>query len=174
MVDWRHLPGYEGLYSVSDEGDVYSHRRNRVMSPSLNPRMGYKRVVLHDSKGEKSTRNVHSLVAECFLGPRQDGSVVCHRDGDGSSNQSSNLRYDTASGNMRDRRGHGTDHNVNREACPRGHPLRAPNLIEGKVKRGHRGCRACLQVRSDVYNHPHLDFRDQADKRYSALTHSGH
>lgn len=61
----KPIPGYEGRYSVSDDGQVFSHIRNRELKPKLD-RYGYKAVAL--SKDGKSHHiTVHRLVAMTFI-----------------------------------------------------------------------------------------------------------
>lgn len=88
-------------------------------------------------------RMVHQLVLETFVGPAPEGMEACHNDGNPANNWVSNLRWDTHSGNMMDRRRHGTDHMASRIKCPWGHRLAAPNLAPSHLKRNHRACLAC-------------------------------
>src|SRR5690606_15066309 len=59
--------------------------------------------------GKATSRYVHELVLEAFIGPRPRGHQCCHRDGDGLNNSVENLRWDTRAGNHHDRIEHGTD-----------------------------------------------------------------
>lgn len=34
-MEWRDIPGYEGIYSVNDVGDIYSHYANKILKPSI-------------------------------------------------------------------------------------------------------------------------------------------
>lgn len=116
--EWRPVVGYEGLYEVSSTGLVRSvdrvtrHGRrwkSRMMSMSKISD-GYWSVKLYKN-GRGKTKMVSHLVAEAFLGPRPAGYDVCHCDGSRTNNSVANLRYDTRSGNLQDRRIHGT-HNI--------------------------------------------------------------
>lgn len=114
MTEWKQIswaPGYE----VSDGGRVRSWRTNggRVARPKpkyLKPdsdRMGHLRVTL--SVGGVTTRRmVHVLVLEAFVGPRPPRQHGCHNNGNPADNRLENLRWDTASGNNRDKEAHGT------------------------------------------------------------------
>lgn len=121
--EWRPVVGFEGLYEVSDMGNVRSvERQIRVLgrwggeevrtyrSKILRPHRAkddYLRVglCLH---GERVTRTIHSLVAEAFLGPRPEGQEVRHLDCKGYRNCLENLAYGTRVTNREDSRREGT------------------------------------------------------------------
>lgn len=90
---------FDGRYSVTDEGEVYSHYfKNKGTTVKRDPplkmkqfmRNGYLSVCLSDRK----SHTVHRLVARCFLGePPSDKPLVLHNDSDRTNNKISNLRY---------------------------------------------------------------------------------
>jgi hypothetical protein len=51
--------------------------------------------------------NVHKLICEAFLGPKPDGLITRHLDGDPTNNKLSNLAYGTHKENEEDKRKHG-------------------------------------------------------------------
>jgi len=51
---------------------------------------------------------VAHLVLTAFVGPRPEGMECCHNDGDETNDHADNLRWDTHSANLLDRRRHGT------------------------------------------------------------------
>lgn len=104
VENWRALVGYEGLYEVSDFGRVRS--KKAVMRAGPHPG-GYLVVHLYKDR-QRKCRTVHSCVAEAFIGPRPQGQEVCHEDNDKKNNRLWNLRYDTPTGNNRDKVRHGT------------------------------------------------------------------
>jgi hypothetical protein len=116
---WKPVAGYEGSYEVSDRGNVRSVDRlvhfsdGRVRRYKSQARthhtdnFGYKKVTLKVN-GASWRAHIHVLVAEAFIGPRPDGMVVCHCDGDHLNNRPGNLRYDTVQGNIDDTERHGT------------------------------------------------------------------
>jgi len=113
LETWKPVVGYEGLYEVSDRGNVRSMGRitagRRLRGRTLRPgrwKGGHLFVVLWKD-GQARNRAVHSLVAEAFLGPRPEGHEVCHTDGDSTNNRPENLRYDTRKGNVADMVKHG-------------------------------------------------------------------
>ena len=66
----------------------------------------YPYVVLRDGP-RNWTVKVHTLVLIAFVGPRPDGLMCCHNDGDPTNNHLDNLRWDTGSANMQDMIRHG-------------------------------------------------------------------
>lgn len=61
----------------------------------------YKIVELWEN-GKVKKVSVHSLVAEAFIGPRPDGEVVRHLDGDSQNNCAENLAYGSTHENALD------------------------------------------------------------------------
>ena len=99
MEQWKDISGYEGIYEVSNHGDV----RNIVSGRTLchrNNGNGYVRIELwKDHKGRKFY--VHRLVAEAFI-PKPEGCTeVNHKDLNRANNAVSNLEWVTSSENTR-------------------------------------------------------------------------
>ena len=104
MDQWKDIPGYSGLYQVSDAGEVRSFQRNYKGRPmKLFKARGCVTVNLSGA-----TRKVHHLVLEAFVGPRPGGLVTRHLNGDFTDNRISNLTYGTQSENRLDTRQHDT------------------------------------------------------------------
>lgn len=99
MEHWKDIAGYEGLYQVSDIGNIRSSRTGKMMKLCVNSRNGYVYCVLSNKQKRKNCR-VHRLVASAFLGVR-DGLQVNHIDGDKANNKLSNLEWVTRSENMK-------------------------------------------------------------------------
>ena len=147
---WKPIPGYEGLYEVSDHGTVRSLDRQlpwngtsrffsgRILSPVATD-FGHLVVGLYKD-GKSSHARVHRLVMLAFVGLCPEGEEVCHYDGDPANNRLSNLRYDTRSGNFLDSVRHGTHRNTRKTHCPRGHEYTAANT---RMEQGRRRCRTC-------------------------------
>jgi hypothetical protein len=109
---WHAIYGFEGLYEVSNLGRVRrvgKAARNgkgrgggavigRVLTTNVTPH-GYVHVQLYRD-GKPENRQVHRLVAEAFIGPREPGLEPNHKDGDKTNNAPSNLEWLTRSDNM--------------------------------------------------------------------------
>lgn len=95
---WLPIVGYVGVYEVSNFGRV---RRfgGRALRP-IARRDGYAHVCLSKS-GKILTVMIHRLVALAFLGPRPDGLVINHKDGNKRNNRAANLEYITYQENSR-------------------------------------------------------------------------
>ena len=102
--EYRDIKDYEGIYQVSNLGNVKSLARedsrghlmsSRIMKQPINYR-GYNFVSLY-KKGVKTFKYVHALVAEEFLGHESNNlnMVVKHIDGDRFNNDLDNLKIDT-------------------------------------------------------------------------------
>ena len=105
---WKDIKGYEGLYQVSNLGNVKSldhissdgHLyKGKMLNPKGN-KLGYKRI--HVSKyGKAEWLSVHRLVAEAFIRkPCSEYDIVNHLDNNPSNNRASNLEWTTYKGNM--------------------------------------------------------------------------
>lgn len=91
-------------YVVREDGQVTAPSR-RVLRPSLQ-RNG--RLTVGCKQDEKwVTRYVHQLVCEAFHGPRPEGMVTRHLDGDPLNNHASNLKWGTQLENETDKDLHG-------------------------------------------------------------------
>lgn len=97
MKEWRDIPGFEGLYKVSSEGEVFSIRNDRLLKPWKHPR-GY----LAFNLGQTKKFTAHTLVMLAFVGPPPPEMEVCHNNSIKTDNRLENLRYDTKSGNRKD------------------------------------------------------------------------
>ena len=153
-MEWRDIPGFEGLYQVREDGELRSLDRTvvgvdgiarRFSGSSLRPYQnggGYLSIRLT----RRAPRMVHRLVAAAFLGEPPEGHYACHNDGNRQNNHYSNLRYDTPKSNQGDRRTHGTDR--------RGSQMPWAKLDEDKVRtikqRLAKG--AALQSLADEYD----------------------
>lgn len=94
---WKPIEGYEDRYKVSNMGRVRS--RTKILSQGGKV---YKHVTLNNGDiSHRSTRTVHTLVANAFI-PNPEGLLyVNHKDYDTYNNRAENLEWCTASYNVR-------------------------------------------------------------------------
>lgn len=96
MENWKDVPNYEGLYEVSNFGNIKSLITNRLLKPSSD-RFGYVRFNALKNKKSKTIR-IHRLVMEVF-NPIEIKMQVNHLDGDKTNNHIDNLEWCTDSEN---------------------------------------------------------------------------
>lgn len=105
--EWKPIPGYEGLYEVSNLGNVRSLRgwngrkyieRTRLLKKTMTT-TGYYKVELIKEKKKKSLR-VHRLVAMAFI-PNENGKpYINHIDCNPLNNKVENLEWCTQKENV--------------------------------------------------------------------------
>ena len=90
MEEWKNIIGYEGLYEVSDKGNVRNVRRNTLLK--LQKNQGYIRVAL-SKNGIKTWLRVHRLVAQAFLPNPDNLPEINHKNEDKTNNRVDNLEW---------------------------------------------------------------------------------
>lgn len=108
---WKYIPGYEGLYSVSDMGRIRSESRLDTVGRRITGRImrcgkhkdGYSQIDLRKD-GKRNKVLVHKAVMSAFVGECPDGCEVNHINEDKTDNRLENLEYITHLANIR----HGT------------------------------------------------------------------
>lgn len=98
MKRWKDIEGFEGLYRISNTGEVYSVRRNIILKPKTD-RYGYYTVNLWNGKNNHTT--VHRLVASAFLDKPEGCNVVNHLDCNKKNNDVTNLEWTTVQRNTK-------------------------------------------------------------------------
>lgn len=106
VEEWRPVLGWGDLYETSDMGRV-RRLSGRPLKPRIKMPGGYLLVSL-SRNGTHTTRTVHSLVLEAFVGPRPKGYHGAHNNGRPGDCRLENLRWATCRDNHSDKRSHGT------------------------------------------------------------------
>lgn len=100
MIDstgMKSIVGYEGLYSATKDGLIYSHISNKMLKPSKNTH-GYQMVSLYKD-GIQKRLSVHRLVAMAFIKNPRNCPCVDHINTDKNDNRVENLRWVTTKEN---------------------------------------------------------------------------
>lgn len=94
-MELRSVVGYEGRYSVTDDGRVFSHKNNKWLKLIMHSQ-GY--LTVHLSTPEIGSRNkrVHRLVAESFIPNPEKFPQISHKNLNKSNNNVSNLEWVTS------------------------------------------------------------------------------
>lgn len=135
MEIWKSIAGFEGLYEVSNFGNVKScdryamnnggrqHRPERILKPHPAPTGHCSVVLCKDGKTYPSL--VHRLVAQAFIPNPDNKPVVDHIDTNPLNNHVDNLRWTTTQENCMNEltRKH-------QSACKKGHPYWGRPLTE--------------------------------------------
>lgn len=116
MEIWKPVVGYEGLYEVSNFGNIKTVKTGHIKIPSISKKDNRPNLALWKNNKQKMMR-IHRIVLFAFIGSPPLGHECCHNDGNPLNNHLSNLRWDTASNNQRDRVKHGTSNRGERCAA---------------------------------------------------------
>lgn len=102
--EWRFVNGYE-TYIVSTHGNVKSLPRivkgkcdsnRKLRGNTLTPHLRRDASVVNLWKDNRyRQRTIHQLVLESFVGPRPEGALARHKDGDVHNNVLANLEWHT-------------------------------------------------------------------------------
>lgn len=152
---WKAIPGFEGHYEASTQGEIRSvdrvvpcgrsmrHTAGRVLSPRIH-KNGYASVNLSVG-GRAKNHTVHKLVTLTYYGSPGEGHEVRHLDGNPLNNALHNLAYGTRAENMIDAKRHGRRSNAVRPdptKCGKGlHEWQAANIYTDP--KGRQVCRPC-------------------------------
>jgi len=93
------IDGYEGLYSIDNQGKVYSWKSQKYLKP-IKQNTGYHTVSLHKDKKIK-IHFIHRLVAQTFLENPLHKKQVNHKDLNKTNNSVFNLEWVTCGENIK-------------------------------------------------------------------------
>ena len=110
MEIWKDIVNYEGLYQISNEGNVKSldktynvgyggikHQKEKILKPT-NVGRGYLHICLCKN-GKKEYKRIHRLVAEAFIPNPNNYPTINHKDENPKNNKVENLEWCTQSYN---------------------------------------------------------------------------
>lgn len=154
----KSIEGYEGLYSVTPDGRVWSHTKRygngnpmikgRWLKPSLTMK-GYPFVNL--SKNNKSiSRAIHRLVGETFISNPENKPQINHKNSIKTDNRIENLEWATNRENW--------DHGLKN------------GMFDKRNLRGENSGKAKLtweQVNEIRENHHKMKYGDKPHKKYN-------
>lgn len=109
--EWRAVTGYEGLYEVSNLGNIINVKRNRLLRPGYV--YGYQSVSL-SKHNIRCTKRLHRLIAKAFIPNPENKPAVNHIDGNKANNAVSNLEWVTDKENTHHAMSLGTMHSGER------------------------------------------------------------
>ena len=108
METWKDVIGYEGIYQVSDIGNVRNVKSGKTLKPNLDTK-GYLMIRLYKNAKFKICR-VHRLVAEAFIPNPENKPTVDHINTIRTDNRLCNLRWFTQQEQI-------TENKLTREKC---------------------------------------------------------
>lgn len=143
---WKSVVGYEGLYEVSDEGQVRS--RDRTIKGGAQVRGRILRQLVHHKNrycsvqlcrdGKATRTQVHRIVAQAFIPNPLNLPMVNHCDKIRTNNRVSNLEWVTRQENI--------DHAA--DVIHRGEQCHQAKLTEGKVREMRQRYDNCESITS--------------------------
>jgi hypothetical protein len=90
MEMWEDIKDYEGLYQISNLGNVKSIKKGIVVGDII--KGGYRRIPLYKN-GKYKRFMIHRLVAEAFVKNPDNKPEIDHIDGNSLNNMADNLRW---------------------------------------------------------------------------------
>ena len=122
---WKDAKGYEGLYKISNHGEVWSEHSQKLLK-KVKDSTGYYATTLAKNKEYKRIR-IHRLVAINFIDNPLEKPCVNHIDENKTNNHHSNLEWVTYKENMN----HGTA--IERTKTKLSRSIVGVNINDGKL-----------------------------------------
>ena len=104
---WKYVPNTNNEYIVTEDGEVYSYKHEKLHKLSLSLcsqnkyNKGYYKCTLSINNKQKVVMP-HRLVATCFVDGYFEGAMVNHKDGNTLNNHYTNLEWTTQRNNVID------------------------------------------------------------------------
>jgi hypothetical protein len=95
---WKDVIGYEGLYTISNTGEIKSLRRNRIIKSWVYSKYY---IISLSNNNVRRTLYLHRLIANHFIPNPENKTQVNHIDGNKLNNSISNLEWVTCSENIK-------------------------------------------------------------------------
>ena len=96
---FKPIKDFEGLYEVSNLGQVKNVKTNRILKPTINCQTGYKNVSLwKNNKGTNKT--IHRLISMAFIPNLENKPQVNHINAIRTDNRIKNLEWVTSKENI--------------------------------------------------------------------------
>lgn len=183
IEEWRPIEGYEGLYEVSNTGQVRSLDKYDSMNRFLRGRilrlftdgLGYLRAQLYSNSKRKSFL-VHRLVAQAFIQNPDNLPQVNHRDENPSNDNVDNLEwcdgkynvnYGTRIDRIRDiRLKNGTYTGLSKEEYRKKRYQEKKDKINERRREYYRENREKICERQKEYNHKNREKINERQKEY--------
>jgi hypothetical protein len=91
---WKNIKDYEGLYQVSNLGNIKSNKRkgtNGIITKQLS-KIGYYIVDLYKNS-KRETKYLHRIIAETFISNPNNFPCINHKNGIKTDNRIDNLEW---------------------------------------------------------------------------------
>lgn len=160
MEKWKDVPEYDGLYEVSNFGQIRNKITGKIKKATIDKIDGRPYVLLWKENKYK-LRRVGRIVLRAFCGEPTVGMECCHNDGNPQNNHLNNLRWDTASNNQRDRVKHGTSN--------RGEQCAASKLTEKQILEIRKDNRLQKEIAKDYGVQQNTISRIKSRKRWTHI-----